>query len=236
MKDKKPNFKKIFKEINDIGKKLSHSKIYVVEGEDDKLISSSLKDLSETFHVTKAVINEEYREYLYSLGITVNGAALGSVLGGTGVDINLDNSSLHVTGYKTNAKTKIKTMVEWETDYTFGAKQRYEIMKNINKVDKLICIDKDKYRKNYYSKYEYDVDELLQMNKFILDVKNKLDVKSLKITNKMIKTLNKNTKSVTSFITEPIGNSMDGLIKRFHIIETIEPQGIITSYYPFIDK
>ena len=234
-KEKKLNLKKIYKEINDIGKKLSHSKIYLVEGNDCELISTSLKELPETFHVTKAIINEEYQEYLYSLGITVDGASLGSVLGGTGVEIDQEKNSLSVHGYKTDSKTKTKILKEWETDYTFGGKQRYEMMKKINKVDNIYGFDTD-YHENYYSKYEYDVEELINMNKFVLDVSDKLNIDLLKITNKMIKTLNKNTLSVTSYISEPLNLGDPTIAKRFHIIETKENIGTIISYYPFLDK
>ena len=237
-KNKEPNLKKIYKEINDIGKKLSHSSIYLIEGEECTLLSSSLKELNETFHITKAILNEEYKEYLFNLALTVKGSELGPVLGGTGVSVSVKNNLMSAIGFKTNSKTKEKTQLGWIADYKCCPKERYEILKNIGKLENIFNISDLNYRDNYYSKHEYDVEELIALNKFVLDIHEELQLNSLKITNKMIKTLNKKTKKVTSYVTNPIQlkKLTHNINQRLHIIETEEESGIIVSYYPFIDR
>lgn len=217
--------------INELGKKLTKSSIYLIEYDECKLISSSIKDNGETFNVTVCDLNKEYQEYLPYLGYAVNGKELGRVLKGTGVEIEND-------GYKLTVSSKIKVKDEkvdaqWNTNESFNDNdKRFEILKNYNKLERVM---RPIRRESYYSSFEYNLNEILENNQFIKDISDELNVSILKITNRMIKFVDKSTESLTSYVTAPIINTNDQ-IKRMHIIESKSSVGIVRSYYPFIDK
>lgn len=233
MAKKALSIKSIYKTINDYGKNLSSSSIYLIE--DNKLLSSSLKEKNETFHITQCILDDDYKEYLNYLGITVDGSSLGPVIGGTGFEGSIDEGFLKCSSYKSKGKNKDKEEIKWEVNYTCNSKERYEILKNISKLDRIYGLDK-KYQNDYYSMYEYDIEKLLNDKKFIIDISEKLSVKSLKITNKMIKILNKDTEYIRSYISYPILGNEDNTLKRLHIIESKQKHALIISYYVFIDS
>lgn len=230
MATKASPIKKILTAINDIGKNLSKSGIYLIEYDECKLYSSSIKFNSETYNVSSVTLNEEYKEYLPLLGYAVDGKYLSRVLKGTGVEIEVNDYKITI-----NSKVKVKDEkidMVWETNCFDQHSIRSEMLKNVDKIERVLKTIKGKEHK---SSYEYDVQQLKNDGKFIYNISNELDVALLKLTNKMINTLNKDTISVKSIVTAPVINT-DHQIKRLHIVESVEKIGTVRSYYPFIDR
>jgi hypothetical protein len=218
-------------DINDIGKRLSNTGFYLVNIETNELISSSIKDTAETFQVSTAVLDEKYSEYLPYLRYAVDGTMLSRILKGTGVNIEVKNETTIEITSKVKVKDE-KVDTKWTSSDFNRPDIQYDINKKLGKIRRAMKKLKDT---EYYSSYEYDPVELKEKNKFIMNISKLLKVTNLKLSNKVLKTLNKDTLRVMSHVTKPIINTTDQ-IKRFHIIETFEKQGVIRSYYPFIDK
>lgn len=229
-KNKTNPLKKPLTEINEIGKKLNKDGVYLIEYDTCELISSSIKDNDETYNITIVTLDEKYKEYLPYLGFAVDGKYLNRVLKGTGVEISNEDYKVYIESMVKIKDEKVK--FDWESNQFTKNNIRFEILKNMNKLQRVM---KSVQNTDYHSSYNYDVNTLIEEKKFIHDVSEYLNTAVLKVTNKMMKTLNKSTISVTSHVTNPIINKEDQ-IKRMHIIETVEPQGIVRSYYPFIDK
>lgn len=228
---KAPSLKKMLTEINDIGKKLSYSGIYTINMDRNELISSAQPDTNETFHVTIATLDEKYNEYLPYLRNAVDGILLSRVLKGTGVTIDVINdTTVSIKSMVKVKDTKVETF--WTSNDFNQFKAVYNINKRLSKAQRAM---RGMQNSDFHSEYTYNMNELRDNRKFLMDLSKILNVGVLRITNKMIHTLNASTILVKSSVTKPIINTVDQ-IKRMHIIETIEPQGIIRSYYPFIDK
>lgn len=231
-KQKEPSLKKIITEINDIGKKLSYSSIYLIDMDNNELISSSVKDTTETFNITVASLDEKYSKYLPYFRNAVDGSKLNRILNGTAVVVEvIDDTTISI---KSKVKVKDeKEEMEWRSDEFCKHDIQYDINKKVSKIQRALKKIKNP---DFYSNYEYNLDKLREQNKFLINISEKLNVSSLKITNKMMKTLNKGTIHIASHVTYPFNVVDDVNLHRIHIIETIEPQGIIRSYYPFVDR
>lgn len=201
---KKISDKKILKEINNLGKSLSSNNLYVIH--DNMIISSGVDKNKETLGIhfvnfigNNASIYEDYSHRIKNIDGCNNGSELSKVINGTGFVAEYKDDETILSSNVSISGKKEKQPIDWSN---------MEIS-NIDNKNKIIN-DYFKYLINYnrsevYSSYQFnndEIEELLNKKKFILDMSDKLNVKLLLLTNKTIKNLNKNTKSLVIEIRE----------------------------------
>lgn len=235
--EKKINLKKIFIEINDLGKKISNG-FYIIDHKNKMLLSAYVKDYDVTYNIVYVDLDEMYHPYLKYLGNCVNGTLLSQVLKGTGVEIRLlENDTMEI-----ESEVKVSTGKEhrkWITGLGVDEVWRYKALSNF---DKYIAKNK-KLKKMYknedliHSTYELDLESIPSYKeKFVLDLRKDLNVAVMRITNKILKNFNKDTERIilttTNFINPDSGKNK----KRLLYIDMYNPNSITHIVHGFVDR
>lgn len=238
VKEKKINLKKIFTDINEIGKNLSSSGNYIIDFNKNLLIATYVKNYCTTYNVAFASLDEDYHQYLPYLGNCVNGIELARVLKGTGVIVELrDNYTLKV---ESEVKVKdTKEHREWYTNQNVDEKWRYHTLTNYDKYERKIKKMKKLYSKEeslVYSECDLELDEMNYRSKFVLDLRKQLNVAMMRITNKTLKNFGKDTGRINLIATKYINPDKEINKERLLFIDIFNPYSVTHIIHGFTDR
>ena len=227
--------KKDIKYVNDMGKNLAHNKYYNIC---DNYMYSLDDDENETQSLSITTFTkEEHIEILkYMDAPGIDGGELGRVIAGTGLVIDYKtetlNESISLSLKSKVLVQKVKTDMEYNTGIDNDIRKSMVNIHGYNRYFEHINKIKDSYS---YELVKKEIEELLDKKKFIIDVSDKLGVKLLKISNKMMKNFNKTTKSVTFKISDNYIIETPTTNVRLLCIEISDGISTTKSYYSFLD-
>ena len=237
-KEKKINLKKIFTDINEIGKNLSSSGNYIIDFNKNLLIATYVKNYSMTYNVAFASLDAEYTEYLPYLGNCVNGVELARALKGTGVNVELfDDYTMKV---ESEVKVKdVKEQYKWTTGQNIDEIWRYHTLANFDKYERKINKMKKIYKKDetlIHSEYDLDLDNMDYKSKFVMDLRHELNVAMMRITNKTLKNYGKDTTRIHLMATKYLDPDKTINKERLLFIDIENPYSVTHIIHGFADR
>ena len=207
--------KKDLKIIADRCKSLRADGLFVIYN--GMAISAVISSDKETLGVHSIEFKGHYNEILSKLGTLVDGVLLSRVVSGTKLEIEENDNGIKLNSSKGEWYTGIFNNSSIEETII----DKYELYYNLS--------ERSDYNTKTYN--ENDIKELLDKGKFLLVLSEYFDLPLLKVTNKMIKNLKKETECLSINISEDYIS--DNNIKMNKIV-TDDEYSITTSYYTFI--
>ena len=237
-KEKKINLKKIYTEINEIGKNLSPTGNYIIDFNKNILLATYVKNYSTTYNVAFATLDDKYIEYLPYLGNCVNGVELARTLKGTGATVELfDDYTM-----KVESEIKVKNEKEhheWKTGQNIDEVWRYHVLANFDKYERKINSMKKRYKKDeslIHSEYDLDLDNMDYKSKFVMDLRKELNVAMMRITNKILKNYGKDTIRIHLTTTKYINPEKTVNKERLLFIDIENPYSVTHIVHGFADR
>ena len=216
----KINEKKIIKQIADRGKKLRKDGLFKVY--DDTSIISAVSNIKETSGAFIVEFKSDIHiEYLNKLGILVSGLDLARTVSGTGVQITTGTNTLYISS----------KVGDWSTGELQNSYVEESLNNQFNKYNNRFINNSD------YIRYNLNVDELLSTGKFIKIIEPDDNLHSfIKISNKMMKNLSKETTEVYVEVTKDYIEETDDT-NKYKIFRIVLKDPISTTYcyYAFLD-